>query len=191
MVCDVAVDNCDPPFDLWCELTSSNKAKLHWEAPLYDSVSWYYVMRKLNADDEWKRVQILRLNKLEYTDNIVVGAGKCYFYKVVAKYLDPECFSPPAKAKYNDEFFVRACNTTNLEENVSGQVLVYPNPVKDIVKLSAVSGHLSVVKIYNMMGILMDEFEFSSDEVEINVSNYNSVFYFFNVDGNVIKVIKN
>lgn len=85
----------------------------------------------------------------------MIGAGKCYFYKVVARYLDPECFSPMAKVKYSDEFFVRACNSMNLEENASGRLVIYPNPTKDLVKLSMSGSQLSEVKIYSMMGMLI------------------------------------
>lgn len=135
--------------------------------------------------------KILGADKNEYLDSKTVGTDKCYYYKIIAKYRDPECYSPPAKAKYSDDFFVVACNSTNVEENASHDFVAYPNPAKDIVKLSAISGQLSVVKIYNMMGMLIEKFEFSSDEVKIDVSDYNSGIYFFNVDGETFKIIKN
>ena len=187
-ICDVAVDSCDPPYDLWCELSSNNRAKLYWEAPLYDSVSYYYVMRKANADDEWKRIKILSPDENEYTDNIPIGAGKCYFYRVIAKYTEPECYSPPAKAKYNDEYFVMVCNSTDVADNTIQNVEIYPNPAKDVVKLSAVSGQHSVVMIYNIMGILIEEIELDAEEIELDVSSYNPGIYFFNINGKTVKV---
>lgn len=189
-ICDVAVDNCDPPFDLWCELNNSNRAKLYWETPLNENVSYYYIMRKLGVDDEWKRIKILKADVNEYTDIVTVGTDKCYFYRVVAKYLEPECYSPPAKAKYSDEYFVKACNSTDIVEADFRRAMIYPNPAKDFVKLSVVSCQLSVVKIYNVMGILVDEIELDSSEIEINVSDYKPGIYFLKIDEEVVKLIR-
>jgi hypothetical protein len=73
-------------------------------------------------------------------------------------------------------------------------MMVYPNPAKDFVKLSAISGHLSVVKIYNSLGMLVEEIEVNADEVEINLSGYNAGVYFINIETEngvaVEKVIK-
>lgn len=187
-ICDVIDEGCDPPFDLWAELTNTKKAKLYWEAPLNENVSYYYVMRKTNADGEWKRVRILSADETEYTDNVVIGVDKCYYYRVMAKYAETECYSPPAKAKYNDDYFVKVCNSTDVDENKSHQVRIYPNPTREFIKLSAVGHQLSSVRIYNCLGMLIDEIEISSDEIEINVSDYRSGIYFINIqdeDGNV------
>ena len=66
---------------------------------------------------------------------------------------------------------------------------IYPNPAEDVVKLSVVNAKPSVLKIYNVVGMMIEEIEINSDEVEIDVSDYNSGIYFFNVDGEVVKVI--
>ena len=66
---------------------------------------------------------------------------------------------------------------------------IYPNPAEDVVKLSVVNAKPSVLKIYNVVGMMVEEIEINSDEVEIDVSDYNSGIYFFNVDGEVVKVI--
>ena len=66
---------------------------------------------------------------------------------------------------------------------------IYPNPAEDVVKLSVVNAKPSVLKIYNVVGMMIEEIEINSDEVEINVADYNSGIYFFNVDGEVVKVI--
>ena len=70
------------------------------------------------------------------------------------------------------------------------QFEIYPNPARDFVKLSAISRQSSVVRIYNTLGMLVDEFEMNSDEIEINVSDYKSGVYFVEVstiNGSVIK----
>ena len=86
-------------------------------------------------------------------------------------------------------------------ENEVDMISVYPNPAKDIVKLSAANHHLSAVRIYNCLGMMVEEMNVrtqnASDEIEINVSGYKSGIYFINVydnNGNVatkkISVIK-
>ena len=41
------------------------------------------------------------------------------------------------------------------------------------------------------MGMTVEEIEMNSDNIEINISDYERGIYFFNIDGNVVKVIKN
>lgn len=74
------------------------------------------------------------------------------------------------------------------EETISSDIEIYPNPAKDVVKLSAVSGQHSVVRIYNVMGILVEEIELDAEEIELDVSDYNSGIYFFNINGKTVKV---
>ena len=85
-------------------------------------------------------------------------------------------------------------NTTDTKEDI---YKIYPNPAKDIVKLSSAKGYMSKVKIYNSIGMLIDEIVIDSDNVELNVSNYKTGIYLFNIqdcNGNVytekISVIK-
>ena len=82
-------------------------------------------------------------------------------------------------------------DTTGVNEFVAEDikyVSVYPNPARGVVKLSTVSGQHSVVKIYNIMGILIEEIELDSDETELDVSDYNPGIYFFNINGKTVKV---
>ena len=82
-------------------------------------------------------------------------------------------------------------NWTNVTETEDANVEIYPNPAKDIVKISSLSGQASVVRIYNVMGMMVDEIEVNSNNIEINVSDYTPGIYFFNVEGKTVKVIKN
>ncbi|MBR6775307.1 MAG: T9SS type A sorting domain-containing protein, partial [Bacteroidales bacterium] len=107
---------------------------------------------------------------------------------VIAKYTEPECYSPPAKAKYNDEYFVMVCNSTDVADNTIQNVEIYPNPAKDVVKVSTVNSQRSTVKVYNYLGILVEEIELDAEEIELDVSDYNPGIYFFNVNGKTMKV---
>ena len=80
----------------------------------------------------------------------------------------------------------------NVSEMTESNISVYPNPAKDFVKLSAVSGQLSVVKVYNCLGMMVEEIEVNANEVELNTSEYNTGIYFVNVqteNGNFVKKV--
>ena len=99
-------------------------------------------------------------------------------------------------------------DTTVVEEFIENEVdmvSVYPNPARNIVKLSATNHHLSAVRIYNCLGMMVEEISLgtqhassaSTDVIDIDVSDYNSGIYFINIydnKGNVatkkISVIK-
>ena len=80
---------------------------------------------------------------------------------------------------------------TSIEE-LSNNFVIYPNPAKDFVKLSAINGKVSTVKVYNYLGILVEEIEANANEVEISTSNYSAGIYFINIqteNGNVTKKV--
>ena len=80
----------------------------------------------------------------------------------------------------------------NVAETEDVNVMIYPNPAKDVVKVTTVNGQQSTVKVYNTLGMLVEEIEINSNETEINVSDYNPGVYFFNIqteNGNVTKKI--
>ena len=75
---------------------------------------------------------------------------------------------------------------------LASQFNIYPNPAKDVVRLSTDNGQQTTVRIYNILGMLVEEIEINSNETEINVSDYNPGVYFFNIqteNGNVTKKI--
>ena len=75
-------------------------------------------------------------------------------------------------------------------EEMESDIEIYPNPARDFVKVSTDNRQQTTVRIYNYLGILIEETEMNSDEVEINVSEYNSGIYFISIqteNGNLIK----
>ena len=121
----------------------------------------------------------------------VVEAGT-YYYQVTAVYTvdGEECESAPADAYDGDGNYVMV-EVTSIDENGVNGLMVYPNPAKDFVRFIAQGSEFRVIKIYNTLGMLIDEIEVNSNEAEINISDYNPGIYFFNIDGEVVKVIKN
>ena len=77
----------------------------------------------------------------------------------------------------------------NVDEVAANSYSIFPNPAKDFVKVSTDNGQQSTVRIYNTVGMLVEEIEMNSEEIEINVSDYKSGIYFINVNGKVEKLI--
>ena len=75
------------------------------------------------------------------------------------------------------------------EETAINDIKIYPNPAKDVVKVSTVNGKRSTVKVYNYLGILVEEIELDAEEIELDVSDYNPGIYFFNINGEAVKII--
>ena len=72
--------------------------------------------------------------------------------------------------------------TIGVEESVTEtNIEIYPNPASDFVRVSTVNGQQSTVRVYNTLGMLVEEFEMQSNEIEINVSDYKSGMYFINI----------
>ena len=70
--------------------------------------------------------------------------------------------------------------------------VIYPNPANDVVRLSTDNGQQTTVRIYNVMGILVGTRLATSetDEIEINISDYNPGVYFFNIQTEEFNVTK-
>ena len=80
---------------------------------------------------------------------------------------------------------------TNVSEMAESNISIYPNPAKDFVKISG-DDRINSVKVYNCLGMMVEEIEVNANEAEINISEYNTGIYFFNVmteNGNVIKKV--
>ena len=136
----------------------------------------------------------LPLNQcLKFTINDAIGNGICCnhgegYYRIIDGRGD---LIVDGNGDFGDEashvFSIEVIN--NIDENEELIYNIYPNPAKDYVKLSAVNAQHSVLRIYNVMGMMLEEIEINSDEIEINVSDYEDGIYFFNIDGEVIKIV--
>ena len=130
-------------------------------------------------------------NALSYSTNTFndeILDGKTHIAEVVAVYENDMTSIGDLNIIINDWVNV-------MENKVKGNdISIYPNPAKDFVKLSAVSSQLSAIKVYNCLGMMVEEMEVNANEVKIDVSKYNSGIYFFNIqteNGNHIqKVLK-
>ena len=67
---------------------------------------------------------------------------------------------------------------------------IYPNPANDVVRLSIDNSQQTTVRIYNVMGMMIEEIEINSNETEINVSDYNPGIYYINIQTEEFNVTK-
>ena len=153
-------------------IVGNNIIELKWEAPETEDVTHYEIYRDTEL--------IATTEELSFTENDLENGT--YYYNVRPVYED--CYGALSGKEVT--------YTVNVDEINTIDVTIYPNPAKDFIKLSAVSCQHSVIKIYNCLGMLMDEIEFDSEELEINLSDYNPGVYFFNIDsenGTIVKKI--
>ena len=82
-------------------------------------------------------------------------------------------------------------NVSIAENEASDEISIYPNPARDFVNISG-NDLINSVKVYNCLGMMVEEIEVNANEAEINTSDYNTGIYFFNVEsgnGNVVKKV--
>jgi hypothetical protein len=74
-------------------------------------------------------------------------------------------------------------NGVNVMENETASNLnIYPNPVKDVVRVSGED--INSISVYNSLGVLVEKIEVSSNNAEINMNDYNTGIYFIQVESN-------
>ena len=130
----------------------------------------------------------------EYTDTeIESGTQYCYNVRTYCGEGNYSGFSAEACTQVGESEPDDPEDPDAIDE-FENSLMIYPNPANDYIKLSAVGYQLSAVKIYNYLGILVDEIKANSDEIEINVSNYNSGVYFVEIktdkENSIIRIIK-
>lgn len=79
------------------------------------------------------------------------------------------------------------------EEFVANKVVLYPNPTNNFVVLDNEEGFFSTVVIYNYLGQELKRLSVNDEITTIDLSNFNSGIYFFNLLGEkneVVKIVK-
>lgn len=69
--------------------------------------------------------------------------------------------------------------TVDLAELQANTYKMFPNPANNQVKI--VGENINTISIYNCVGALVDRFNMSDNEIEINTAKYNTGIYFINV----------
>lgn len=80
-------------------------------------------------------------------------------------------------------------NGESVEENVETTTYVYPNPVKDVLTITA--ENIKQVVMYNSLGQVVKTVAAEEDDVQINVSDLQNGMYFVNIIDNAGNVTTN
>ncbi len=148
--------NCQPPTNLWYEMAENNKVKLLWERPQpSEGLSYFYVYRTKESEMAWTRVKTVHAGATSAIDTSPLEDGTFYLYKVVAYYQAIDCYSSPARSKYNEfEYFLRVYYSVDgMDEASASEVTVCPNPAKDRIVIEGIEA--AEVIVYNTLGQLV------------------------------------
>ena len=77
----------------------------------------------------------------------------------------------------------------SVEENVESTSCIYPNPVKDVLTITA--DDVKRVVMYNSLGQIVKTIEANDDNLKIDVSDLENGMYFVNIIDNNENVITN
>ena len=175
-------EHCYPVQNLTADFSEDGSAiNVAWEAPETGTPTGYniYINGVLMEEN---------YTSTSYTNNELAtelyNMPKNHYVEVRTMYADDK------SSVSLIDIFASGVNVSEINETSSFNV--YPNPAKDVVKVTTVNGQQSTVKVYNTLGMLVEEIEINSNETEINVSDYNPGIYFFNIqteNGNVTKKI--
>ena len=96
----------------------------------------------------------------------------------------------PQAYVYIDDVTLTPC--TGIEEQTAGQLKIYPNPVKNELRIKNAASKIEEIKIFDVMGkeILKTETRNHEPEVIINTSNFEKGIYIIELNGVRKKFIK-
>ena len=142
---------------------NNNNLIISWDAPQEGEPSAYdiYVNNVLTAEN---------INGLSHSIEVTESGLKTV--EVVAKYDDKESVGLFDLIEFN----------VDIEENYLENISIYPNPAKDFVKVTNSKSQIAKVKVYNCLGMMIEEIEVNTNEVEINTSDYKPGIYFINIE---------
>lgn len=177
MTCVSVGDACNPARNIWYYKQDNGRPVITWDAPEYaENLSAYFVFRKCDKNGEYQRIKIISPTKHEYKENVPLEMGHWYYYKVLAFYQDIDCYSIPAQSRYNNEYFVKIYNSPEgVEENEMQEVMVYPNPAKDLLTIKA--ENINEVDVYNAIGQKVYSQTVNASEALINLDGLDSGIY--------------
>ena len=184
--CATAGDGCQPATNLWYEMTSNNKVKLTWESPQpNDGLSGFILYRTKESEMDWQRIKMLNGNATSYTDNFPLEDETSYLYRLFAYYQDIDCYSAPARSKYNEfEYFLRVYWSVNaVDEPDKAFTMVYPVPGNDCVNINT-SNNDALLQIFDIYGAKVIEMPLSREITVINTESWPAGVYVWKVLAN-------
>ena len=94
--------------------------------------------------------------------------------------------------KDNDEIYLNnACNPpiVDINENKEGKVVLFPNPAKNNISINNLNFQ-GAYNISNVLGVVMMSGTYESSSLSIDVGGLKKNIYFIEIDGLILKFIK-
>lgn len=174
-----------------CESAKNLKAEFYEYAGEFGAViQWDRIESSLNlteyrvyrsTDNEtYEQVQNLvnvpSLDHYEFSD--MMCKDGTYYYKVTAYYADIDCESDYALADNSTDDYVMV-DVVSISENPDNQIKIYPNPAKDKIKIEA--EQINSLMLVNMMGQVVMRQDADSNEVTLDLSDFESGMYMLQI----------
>ncbi|MBO7460696.1 MAG: T9SS type A sorting domain-containing protein [Bacteroidales bacterium] len=160
-------------------------AHLAWDKVNYEYDLDRFEVYRSDNDLDYKLVKRIvntpSINHYE-CDDAVDEAG-LYFYRIKAFYQN-DCESDYVQIE------VEVIDYTEVNEDLTNNVMVYPNPTSGMVNIKAEA--MQQVSVVNMMGQVVMTQNVDADEVMIDMSTFENGMYLINImteNGNVLKRI--
>ena len=166
--CVTIGEGCQPATDLWFEITPNNKVKLTWVRPEHDNgLTQFVIYRTKESDMDWREIKTVSPSSTSSIDNGALEDETSYLYRLVAYYYDQDCYSVPARSKYNaSEFFVRVYwSIDGMAEIVADRVEVYPNPATETMRIEGLEA--VEIQVYNALGQLVKSIQ-NTNEIDVS-----------------------
>lgn len=151
--------------------------KLLWSKPeVSTGLSGYYLYRKFGEDGTYERIRLIGASSTSCTDNTANEQGD-YYYRLYAYYRNIDCTSAPATIKDDPEkFYLKVYySPTEVAENASKALVVYPNPAQQSLKVEAES--MTQVAVIDLLGQTVFQRELESNSLVINVLDWAEGIY--------------
>jgi hypothetical protein len=160
---------------------SNGNVDLSWTAPL-QTVVGYHVYRRSSSIESWTRLTSSLVTGTTFTDNTLTSGGN---YEYMIRSVVPQT---TGSGRYlNESLGVKASSISGVGiDEVSTTESIYPNPFDE--KLILQNFNWGTIQITNSMGQFI--FEGTSDNLELNTSQWTKGIYFLKTGNYIHKLIK-
>lgn len=166
-----------------------NFAHIRSVSIISDTANWVRVSGSIVADSAYNYLILGNFYDDANTDTTTLTCGTCqnwYSYYLI----DDVCVSTDSLL-CNGGIDVLPCTVSIEENSLENQINIYPNPANDYININDNSfQNLLNITIYNTIGqILYTKQNITSNNLQIDISNYNSGLLFIKIESNKQSII--